>query len=38
VGPDGIDIEANSSEEMAKLLEMARQSHKDLLARVIIDR
>jgi S-adenosylmethionine synthetase len=38
VGPEGIDIEANSSEEMAKLLEMARQSQKDMITRVIIDR
>jgi S-adenosylmethionine synthetase len=38
VGREDIDIEANSSEEIVKLLEMARQSQKDMITRVIIDR
>jgi S-adenosylmethionine synthetase len=38
VGPEGVDIEANSPDDIAKLLELAKQLQKDTLARVLIER
>ena len=38
VGLDAIEIEADTTEELSKMLEIARQAQKDMQARVILER